>query len=72
MTHFGVTGECEPFEDELVHSGWKPTATIRCGCCNGGVPIWISQSRCLNDSLDAAPPERGLNTGAAFQRMPWR
>ena len=38
---FGVTADCEPFEDELVVAS-RPIAMIRCGFCNGAMRRWIS------------------------------
>ena len=57
---FGVTGDCEPFEDELVHRlethRYDPVRVLQ----------WRNRSldfrslAKLNESLDAPPPERGL------------
>jgi ATP-dependent RNA helicase SUPV3L1/SUV3 len=57
---FGVTGECEPFEDELVTRvethRYDPVRVLQWR--NGDLDF--RSLAALNDSLDAPPPERGL------------
>jgi ATP-dependent RNA helicase SUPV3L1/SUV3 len=57
---FGVTGECEPFEDELVQRvethRYDPVRVLQWR--NGALDF--RSLTALNDSLDAPPPERGL------------
>ena len=57
---FGVTAECEPFEDELVQRvethRYDPVRVLQ---WRNAVLDFRSLAN-LNDSLDAPPPERGL------------
>jgi ATP-dependent RNA helicase SUPV3L1/SUV3 len=57
---FGVTAECEPFEDELVQRiethRYDPVRVLQWR--NAALDFRSLTS--LNDSLDAPPPERGL------------
>jgi len=57
---FGVTGDCEPFEDELVQRvethRYDPVRVLQWR--NGSLDFRSLTT--LNDSLDAPPPERGL------------
>jgi len=57
---FGVTGDCEPFEDELVQRvethRYDPVRVLQWR--NGSLDF--RSLAALNDSLDAPPPERGL------------
>jgi ATP-dependent RNA helicase SUPV3L1/SUV3 len=57
---FGVTGDCEPFEDELVQRlethRYDPVRVLQWR--NAALDFRSLAS--LNDSLDAPPPERGL------------
>ena len=57
---FGVTGDCEPFEDELVQRlethRYDPVRVLQ---WRNGSLDFRSLAK-LNESLDAPPPERGL------------
>jgi ATP-dependent RNA helicase SUPV3L1/SUV3 len=57
---FGVTGDCEPFEDELVQRlethRYDPVRVLQWR--NGALDF--RNLAALNESLDAPPPERGL------------
>jgi ATP-dependent RNA helicase SUPV3L1/SUV3 len=57
---FGVTGDCEPFEDELVQRvethRYDPVRVLQ---WRSSALDFRSLAK-LNDSLDAPPPERGL------------
>ena len=57
---FGVTGDCEPFENELVQRlethRYDPVRVLQWR--NGALDF--RSLAALNDSLDAPPPERGL------------
>ncbi len=57
---FGVTGDCEPFEEELVQRieshRYDPVRVLQWR--NGALDF--RSIAALNDSLDAPPPERGL------------
>ena len=57
---FGVTGDCEPFEDELVQRiethRYDPVRVLQWR--NGSLDF--RSLAALSDSLDAPPPERGL------------
>ena len=57
---FGVTAECEPFEDELVArvEGHRYDSVRVLQWRNGALDF--RSIAALNDSLDAPPPERGL------------
>src|SRR5258708_2018418 len=57
---FGVTGDCEPFEDELVQRGETHRhASVRVLQWRNAELDFRSLAA-LNQSLDAPPPERGL------------
>jgi len=57
---FGVTGDCEPFEDELVARveghRYDPVRVLQWR----NSALDFRSLTALNDSLDAPPPERGL------------
>ena len=57
---FGVTGECEPFEDELVQRvethRYDPVRVLQWR----NAALDFRSLAALNESLDAPPPERGL------------
>jgi ATP-dependent RNA helicase SUPV3L1/SUV3 len=57
---FGVTTDCEPFEDELVQRiethRYDPVRVLQWR----NADLDFRSLSALNDSLDAAPPERGL------------
>ncbi len=57
---FGVTGECEPFEEELVNRveshRYDPVKVLQWRSGN----LDFNSVSALLDSLDAPPPERGL------------
>jgi len=57
---FGVTGDCEPFEDELVQRvethRYEPVRVLQWRNSD----LDFRSLDALNDSLDAPPPERGL------------
>ena len=57
---FGVTAECEPFEDELVQRveghRYDPVRVLQWR----NAALDFRSIAALNDSLDAPPPERGL------------
>jgi len=57
---FGVTGDCEPFEDELVQRiethRYEPVRVLQWR----NAALDFRSLAALNDSLDAPPPERGL------------
>jgi ATP-dependent RNA helicase SUPV3L1/SUV3 len=57
---FGVTGDCEPFEDELVQRiethRYDPVRVLQWR----NAALDFRSLANLNDSLDAPPPERGL------------
>jgi ATP-dependent RNA helicase SUPV3L1/SUV3 len=57
---FGVTGDCEPFEDELVHRieshRYDPVRVLQWR----NASLNFRSLEALNDSLDMPPPERGL------------
>jgi ATP-dependent RNA helicase SUPV3L1/SUV3 len=57
---FGVTADCEPYEDELVQRvethRYDPVRVLQWR----NAVLDFRNLQALNDSLDAAPPERGL------------
>src|SRR5476649_1561251 len=57
---FGVTGDCEPFEEELVQRvethRYDPVRVLQWR----NADLNFRSLTALNDSLDAPPPERGL------------
>jgi ATP-dependent RNA helicase SUPV3L1/SUV3 len=57
---FGVTGDCDPFEEELVQRvethRYDPVRVLQWRNAN----LDFRSLAALNDSLDAPPPERGL------------
>src|ERR1700761_7807728 len=57
---FGVTGDCEPFEDELVQRiethRYDPVRVLQWR----NADLDFRSLAALNESLDAPPPERGL------------
>jgi len=57
---FGVTADCEPFEDELVQRiethRYDPVRVLQWR----NADLDFRSLQALNDSLDAPPPERGL------------
>jgi len=57
---FGVTGDCEPFEDELVQRiethRYDPVRVLQWR----NAELDFRSLTALNESLDAPPPERGL------------
>src|SRR5471032_296026 len=57
---FGVTGDCEPFEEELVQRvethRYDPVRVLQWR----NASLDFRSLTALNDSLDAPPPERGL------------
>jgi ATP-dependent RNA helicase SUPV3L1/SUV3 len=68
---FGVTADCEPFEDELVQRiethRYDPVRVLQWR----NADLDFRSLPALNDSLDAPPPERGL-TGRGPPAMRWR